>query len=138
MGRVDARGGGRGEGDLGGRAGPPADLESKGEGDLGGNPGPGLNPREAGVEILASPSSLAKYFVRFGLAPIARRIIESMRLIVLEEILTASADTPCAFCRFARVRGEVRKRRALGRGGRGGGGPPGPFSDTGVAEPEAG
>lgn len=129
-------GGGFGEGlrERGGRAGPGGvnlDPDPDGCAGLVGDVNPG-------------PSRVvAKYLVRLGPAPIARRIILSIMPTVLEEIFTASPLYACTVLRFLRVFSDVRNRRA--RGGRGGGAPsglsvseraPGPALPVGVLVPE--
>jgi hypothetical protein len=78
-------------------------------------------------------------FSRLGPAPMALRIMLSMTLTVLAETLTASPLTACTVLRVLLVRSEVRKTRALGRGGIGGAlgslGNPEPPA-TGVLAPE--
>lgn len=63
--------------------------------------------------------TLAKYFSRFGFAPIARLIILSMRPTVWADTLTAVPLYECTVARFLRVFSEVRNVSA--RGGTGGG-----------------
>jgi len=64
----------------------------------------------------------AKYLVRLGLAPMARRIMPSMAWIVLDDILTASLLIVWTAAKPLRALSDVRNTRTRGgRGGRGGG-----------------
>lgn len=64
----------------------------------------------------------AKYLVRLGLAPMARRTMPSMALMVLDDILTASPLIVWTAAMPLRALSDVRNTRTRGgRDGRGGG-----------------
>ena len=100
---------------------------------------PGTSRPELGAPEAGMP--VGKYFWRLGFAPIARRIMASMRPTVLFETFTACPLSACTLERFLRVFAEVRNVSA--RGGSGGApGVPGaldePVPPVGVAVREAG